>query len=77
MKRMELLEKIRCEVMQRERPLDLSMKLKDIEEWDSLANISIIALYDHLFNKLVKTEQIRNCITVNDLINLVSECIED
>ena len=39
MTRFELLEEIR-ETLQRDEDISLSMKLRDIEEWDSLALIS-------------------------------------
>lgn len=71
----ELLEEIK-ETLQREEELNVDMELSDIEEWDSLANISIISLFDQLFEKVVTTYQLNECSTLNDVINLVSEKIE-
>ena len=48
----ELLEEIKI-TLQREEGLSSDTKLKDIEEWDSLAYISIISLYDKLFDFLI------------------------
>jgi len=59
------------------RKLTLNMKLKDIKEWDSLALISLISLYDQLFSKVVSISSINKCITIKDLINLVKKNLSD
>jgi len=59
------------------RKLTLNMKLKDIKEWDSLALISLISLYDELFSKVVSISSINKCITIKDLINLVKKNLSD
>lgn len=75
MTKLELLEEIK-ETLQRDEDVSLEMKLEDIEEWDSLATISIISLYDELFETIVKTNDIDNCKTVTDLVNLVSDKLD-
>jgi acyl carrier protein len=75
MKKSELLEEIK-ETLQREEDLTDNMKLKDLVEWNSLANISIIALYDHLFNVIIEADAIVKCQTINDLLQLVSDKLE-
>jgi acyl carrier protein len=72
----KLLEKIK-ETLQREENLSLDMKLKDIEEWDSLGIISMIALYDQLFSIVLTQEQLNSCKTVEDVINLVGDKIDE
>jgi len=72
----KLLEKIK-ETLQREENLSLDMKLKDIEEWDSLGIISMIALYDQLFSIVLTLEQLNSCKTVEDVINLVGDKIDE
>jgi acyl carrier protein len=64
-------------MLQRDEALELDMQLSDIDEWDSLAIISMISLYDELFGVIVKTNELKNCQSVNDLINLVADKIED
>ena len=53
------------------------MKLKDIKEWDSLGIISIIALYDQLFSIVLTLEQLNSCKTVEDVIDLVGDKIDE
>jgi acyl carrier protein len=75
MKKLELLEEIK-EVLQRDEEISLDMKLEDIEEWDSLALISIISLYDQLFEILITFEKLKKCETVDDLAELVSDKLD-
>jgi acyl carrier protein len=69
MKEKELLEEIKDTLM-RDKDLTVEMKLEEIEEWDSLAIISIISLFDQLFSIIITTDDINNCKTIKDLINL-------
>lgn len=75
MTKVELLEEIK-ETLQRDEEISLEMKLEDIEEWDSLANISMISLYDQLFETVVTSDKLKSCNTVDDLINLVSDKLD-
>ena len=75
MNKTELLEEIR-ETLQREEIITLDMKLEDLKEWNSLANISMIALFDQLFNVVVVADEILKCQTINDLVHLVSDELE-
>ena len=70
MERDFLLEEIK-EALQREDPLTFEMKLEDLNEWDSLAVLSILTLYDELFGVIVNQDDIEKCITVSDLIDVV------
>ena len=72
----KLLERIK-EALQREENLSLDMKLKDIKEWDSLGIISIIALYDQLFSIVLTLEQLNSWKTVEDVIDLVGDKIDE
>jgi acyl carrier protein len=76
MKQSELLEEIK-ETLQREEILTLDMKLEHLKEWNSLANISIIALFDQLFDVVVAADEILKCQTINDLLQLVSDKLEN
>jgi len=75
MTKVELLEEIK-ETLQRDEEISFEMKLDHIEEWDSLANISMISLYDQLFEVVVTADKLKECQTVNDLIELVSDKLD-
>ena len=63
--------------LQREEELDLDMRLDDIEEWDSLAVISIIALFDQLFSIIITEKQLSNCEKIEDIVNLVIDKLDE
>ncbi len=65
------------EILQRDEELEFSYKLEDVQEWDSLAIISIIALYDELFGTKVTNKDLKNCEIVQDLVNLVKDKLDD
>lgn len=48
-----------------------SSELTDIESWDSIGMISFIASVDDIFGKVVDADALEDCITVQDLINLI------
>lgn len=49
--------------------LKKDMLLTDIENWDSMAKISLIALMDETFNKKLTGIQIKEFNTVADILN--------
>ena len=51
--------------------LSPEMILKDIEEWDSIAAISLIALMDEEFDKTIKGSEVRELETVADIITIM------
>ncbi len=51
--------------------ITIDKNLKDIEEWDSMALITFIAMIDSEYGKVVSATELRNCITVADLINFM------
>lgn len=75
MKTQELLEYIQ-DALQRDETLEPTMHLSDVEEWDSLAIISLITLYDGFGIKL-SGNTLRECKSVGDLITLAKEKLED
>lgn len=44
--------------------------LAGLEDWDSLAFISIIALFDKKLNKKVQLDELKQCQSVGDIIAL-------
>lgn len=44
---------------------------KDLEEWSSMIALSLIAMVDEEYNVQIKSEDIRDTNTVEDLFNIV------
>lgn len=65
----ELLEKI-AELLEVE-IVSTDDKLDSFEEWDSLTAFSIIALADSDYNKSLTNKQLKEFITINDLVNYI------
>ncbi|HEB9314153.1 acyl carrier protein [Campylobacter coli] len=69
MTKTEFLEELK-EAMHRDEDLSEDMLLDDIDEWDSLAFVSIMVLFKNLFEIKITGEDLKNCQKVGDLINL-------
>ena len=44
---------------------------KDIDEWDSLTNLSLIAMIDSEYNVKLNSDDINNSETILDLVELI------
>ena len=75
MTKKELLEEIKL-TLQREEEIAFETELVEMEEWDSLAYISIISLYDRLFDFIITIDKLKKSKTIDDLINLVSNKLD-
>ena len=53
--------------------LTLQTNLSDLEEWDSIAVISFIALLDDEFDKLIKGAQIKEFKTIADALAVMEK----
>lgn len=69
MTQQELLNHIK-DAIQRDEELSADMALEELEEWDSLAIVSMISLYDSLFSLTVTGNDLRECKKVEDLIQI-------
>jgi acyl carrier protein len=49
--------------------LEEAAELDDFEEWNSMAAISIIAMFDCVFGKELKPEEVKKFETVKDIID--------
>lgn len=47
--------------------------LEDLDEWDSIAILSIIAMMDEEFSKSVKGTDIKACEKVSDLLSIMEK----
>ncbi|HEX2925415.1 MAG TPA: acyl carrier protein [Ruminiclostridium sp.] len=45
--------------------------LQDLSEWDSIAVISLIAMFDDEFGKQIYSQQIKSFKTVKDIIDMM------
>lgn len=75
MTQQELLTYIQ-DALQRDDELKVEMNLQDLEEWDSLAIVSLISLYDTHFGISVTGNTLRGCQKVGDLITIVKEKLQ-
>lgn len=57
--------------------LKVTDDLRGREEWDSMAALSIMTLFDELFEITLTTEQIKEVKTLQDLIDLANEKLTD
>lgn len=69
MSKQEKLEKL-AEIMDLEvEEIKEDALLADIDEWDSVAALSFIAMMDEEFGKAVRGAEIRQYVTVQDVLN--------
>lgn len=54
-----------------ENTLTLETELNSLDEWDSIAIISAIVMFDEEFGKTVKGAELKACKTVADVVNLM------
>ncbi|HEC1780317.1 acyl carrier protein [Campylobacter lari] len=65
------------ELLQVDYALEENMLLSNIEEYDSLALLSLTVFYDQEFNIFVEGKKLKSCQKISDLIALVpSEKLE-
>lgn len=69
MKRSEFLENI-IEVVEIENEVTESTVLADIKEWDSLAAVTTLALFNKKLGLKIPASEIAKCATVADLLDL-------
>lgn len=71
---MDIQEKIAIleEIMELEKNvINENSKLNEIEEWNSLAKLSLIALMDEKYGKQISAQQIKEFVYVKDIIKLM------
>lgn len=51
--------------------LSFDTNVKDIEEWDSLATLSLIAFADSSFSKKITGNDVSKIIKIQDLVDLL------
>ena len=53
--------------------LQMDMKLEDVEEYDSMAKLSLIVMSDDDFDKKLTAEQLNDFRTVGDIVKFLVE----
>lgn len=61
-----------AEIMDTEATLELSTRLTDIEDWDSLSMVSFFSFCNSTLDKKISPEQIKSAQTVKDLFALIN-----
>jgi acyl carrier protein len=51
--------------------LELNSKFRDLDEWDSLTALSLIAMMDSEYNITISGDQLKNLETLADIFNLI------
>lgn len=49
----------------------LESKLRDLPEWDSLAALGVIVMFDVEYQKAINGDDLEKAVTVGDLYNLL------
>ena len=52
--------------------IQANTEFHDLEEWGSLTGMGVIAMVKTIYGKTITGKEIRECVTVEDLFNLVS-----
>ena len=52
--------------------IKMDTRFHDLDEWSSLIGMSVIAMSKTQYGKTITGKEIRDCITVEDLFNLIA-----
>ena len=66
-----------AEIMQLDTPPTGAENLEDYVEWDSMANLGVMSMFDMEFGITLKTDDLKNIKTVNQLMTLAGDQITD
>ena len=69
MNRVQFLEEL-SEILQLNTALNELTNLKELEEWDSMAHLGVISLFDIEFSSKITNLQLKEIETVSELITL-------
>lgn len=70
MKTSIFLEKLQAE-LEEDQALSLDTKLSDLENYDSISLLSVIAFVDENFNQQLDVNNFKDMETVSDLMNII------
>ncbi|MEG0925705.1 MULTISPECIES: phosphopantetheine-binding protein [Chryseobacterium] len=72
MKTSVFLEKLQ-EELEEDQTLTLDTNLKELESYDSISLLSVIAFVDENFSKKIDTKHFKDVQTVADLVNIIGK----
>ncbi|WP_419869188.1 phosphopantetheine-binding protein [Chryseobacterium sp. CT-SW4] len=61
------------EELEEDETLTVETQLKNLESYDSISLLTIIAFVDENFSKKIDAKQFKNIETVSDLMNVIGE----
>jgi acyl carrier protein len=73
MKREEVIVEIETALNAEPNSLTALSRLNEIETYDSVGQLSVIALFDSLFDTVISAKDLAKCKTVSDLLALVKD----
>jgi len=65
--------KLLKEQLDLDKSLTLSDKFKDLDEWDSLATLSLMSIIDEEYDVIIGQEDLEVMGTIQDIINFVKK----
>jgi len=65
----KLIEQLKDIMEIEDREINFNDNFREYEEWDSLVNLSVIAMIDEEFDVVIDTNTYRKLVTVKDLIS--------
>lgn len=51
--------------------IQFDTKFHDLDGWCSIVGMTIIAMAQNSYNKIISGEELRHCVTVEDVYNLI------
>ena len=69
----KFLEALKEAIEAEDKDINMEDRFKEYEEWDSLAQLSLIAALDEAFGVEIEDEDFQKLETVSDLFNAVKE----
>jgi len=69
---LEFLKQLAEALNEDESSMAVTTRLADLEGWDSVGQLSAIALIDECFNRRVSVDALRKCEQVGDLLTLAA-----
>ena len=73
MRKSEFIDQLKETLELEDRELTAETNLKNLEEFDSLAAMYLIAMVDESFGKELSADEIRSITTVSSLIDIIGE----
>lgn len=77
MKQEAFLGKVAESLFEEPRNVRLDTELKDLEGWDSLGRLSIVVFLQEKFAVTVDSKILLRCHSIQDIVNLVKDKLED